>query len=414
MDFKKFKLSFGVALSMLAIGIYWIITDSTVQIVVRSMGYSELVKGIILCIINGLPLLFMPIFAKLSDKSRSKLGRRTPFIIIGSIVCAGSLIGAVFFARGGQIYGYAAFMILSNIAVAMSRPAATSLMPDVIPPRYRSMANSVSNVMSGASSMLILISIIIFGDKYFWIYIIASTLILVSTVIFRLFINEPKLVVENEFSAENFDVLSDGPTGIKYLKTLDKSEFTNLMLLLCTIFMLNFGFSALSVTTQNYAVAVWGMTDSIAAILSITQGAGGIFALFAAPLLSHKIGNRWTMFIAIAVQVVGLFCAYFITSFTLWIFLLFAVIGFGWTSFCVVSLPAVFNFSDIRNNGMFSSMYLVIGSLPKAITVLTSSAMIYSLGYRSLFVYILVCIAIGGIFLIASIIQRPHEVTIKI
>lgn len=81
---------------MIAMGAYFPIIDIAVPIAVRMLGYSELVKGVILMIANGLPLIFYPIFARLSDNSRSRIGRRTPFIYAGVALCAASLIGAVF------------------------------------------------------------------------------------------------------------------------------------------------------------------------------------------------------------------------------------------------------------------------------------------------------------------------------
>lgn len=415
MNIKNLKLSFGVSLALLAMGSYFIISDIAVPIVVRVLGYGETVKGLILMIANGLPLIFVPLAAKMSDKCKSKHGRRTPFIFCGLVLCAASLIGAAFAAKyAHNIWLFAALITMSSIAMAVYHPAAHSLMPDVIPPSSRGAANSVANVVIGAGNFGTLALIMIFGDNYFWIYVIISVIILLSFLIFRIVINEPKLVANNEFSKSNFNIDDNGPTGIKYLKTLDKSEKINLLLILGTIFICNFGYTAMSVTIQNYAVIVWKMTDNLAALLTISMGVGGVIAILLTPYIANKLSNRLSMLISAIFMLAGFLMVFKIDCYTPWLFFMFAVFGGGWSGFCIAALPTVLNFSDIRNNGMFTSMLMVTGGLPKAVTVMTSSIMVQSLGYQSLFPYVMICIGIGIFLLITALLQRPKEVSYKI
>lgn len=288
-------------------------------------------------------------------------------------------------------------------------------MPDVIQPNFRSSANSVANVVMGVGNFSALGLVILFGNDYFWIYIITAVIMVVSVIVYRIFINEPKMVATTAFNTENF--VADDETfvrGKQYLKTLDKSEKINLLLILACIFMCNFGYTALSATVQNYAVCVWGMSDNLAAVITICMGVGGGVMILITPFLSHKIRNRLTIAISIIIIIIGLLAVNFIKSYTPWIFVMCAVFGGGWTVMNIVSLPAILNFSDIRNNGMFTSLYTITCNLPKSITVLTSSIMINSLGYVSLFPYTLVCIGAGGILITAAILQRKQEVTYKI
>ncbi len=411
---QKIKLSVGVSLAMIAMGAYFPIIDIAVPIVVRMLGYSELVKGIILMVVNGLPLVFYPLFARLSDNSRCRLGRRTPYIYAGIALCTAALIGAAFSATRGKIWLFGGLVTLSSIGIAVYRPAAQSLMPDVIQPSFRSTANSVANVVMGVGNFASIGLVILFGNDYFWIYVIAAIIMAVSVAVYRFFINEPKMVAANAFNSENFFVDGDTPKGKAYLRTLDKSEKINLALILACIFACNFGYTALSATIQNYAVSVWAMTDNLAAVLTISMGVGGAVMILITPFLSHKIGNRITIAISIVIIFAGMLAVNFIKSYTPWIFILCAVYGGGWTALNIVALPSILNFSDIRNNGMFTSIYTITCNLPKAITVLTSSIMINSLGYVSLFPYVLTCIALGGVLITSAILQRREEVTYKI
>ena len=95
---EKLKLNYKrtilVGLAFFLISLFWQTYDSIVpKILTDKFGMSQFWSGVIMAFDNIIALFMLPLFGTLSDRSKSKKGRRTPFIIIGTIISACALIG---------------------------------------------------------------------------------------------------------------------------------------------------------------------------------------------------------------------------------------------------------------------------------------------------------------------------------
>lgn len=84
---------FKVGIAFVIIMLFWEVYDFAVPILLdRTYGLSATWRGVIMGLDNLLAIVLLPLFGSLSDKSKGKrFGRRTPFIVIGTIV-AGILV----------------------------------------------------------------------------------------------------------------------------------------------------------------------------------------------------------------------------------------------------------------------------------------------------------------------------------
>lgn len=83
---QTFKVGFAFAIIM----IFWAAYDFVVPLLLEhAYGLSNTVRGLIMGLDNLLSLFMLPLFGKISDNAKGKLvkkfGRRTPFIVIGTI-----------------------------------------------------------------------------------------------------------------------------------------------------------------------------------------------------------------------------------------------------------------------------------------------------------------------------------------
>ena len=68
---------------------FWQAYDNTVPLILTNkFGLSQTLSGIIMALDNVLALFMLPLFGAISDRSRSRFGRRTPFIVAGTLVAA--------------------------------------------------------------------------------------------------------------------------------------------------------------------------------------------------------------------------------------------------------------------------------------------------------------------------------------
>jgi len=66
---------------------FWQAYDTLIpKILTDRFGMSQTASGVIMALDNILALFMLPLFGALSDRTKSQLGRRTPYILIGTIV----------------------------------------------------------------------------------------------------------------------------------------------------------------------------------------------------------------------------------------------------------------------------------------------------------------------------------------
>ena len=122
----NYKRTILVGFAFFLICTFWNAYDTIIpKILTDKFGMTQANSGIIMALDNVLALFMLPLFGTLSDKCRHRLGRRTPFILYGTIVAAVMLV-ALSFVDGQQ---------LKNIGAAAKIDDAASLGPSTTPRR---------------------------------------------------------------------------------------------------------------------------------------------------------------------------------------------------------------------------------------------------------------------------------------
>ncbi len=94
LNYKKVIL---VGFAFFLISAFWQAYDSIVpMILVNKFGLSQSVSGIIMAIDNILAVVLLPLFGTLSDKTNSRFGKRTPYIVLGTILAISAFVGMTF------------------------------------------------------------------------------------------------------------------------------------------------------------------------------------------------------------------------------------------------------------------------------------------------------------------------------
>ena len=89
----NYKRVIFVGFAFFLISAFWQAYDTIVpKILTDKFGMSQAVSGAIMALDNVFALFLLPIFGAFSDKINSKHGRRTPFIVIGTVIAAVLLV----------------------------------------------------------------------------------------------------------------------------------------------------------------------------------------------------------------------------------------------------------------------------------------------------------------------------------
>ena len=93
----NYKRTLCVGFAFFLICAFWQAYDTIVpKILTDRFGMSQFWSGAIMAVDNILALFLLPLFGILSDKTKSKMGKRTPFIIVGTLIAAATLISLSF------------------------------------------------------------------------------------------------------------------------------------------------------------------------------------------------------------------------------------------------------------------------------------------------------------------------------
>ncbi|MBQ2158459.1 MAG: MFS transporter [Oscillospiraceae bacterium] len=167
--------------------------------------------GIVMACDNLAALILLPIFGSISDKTKTPIGKRMPYILTGTLVSAVAFPFIPLFYHNNNIVGMIIMMAIVLMFMMMYRNPAVALMPDITPKPLRAKANGIINIMGylGGAFATVLgiflkLSDYITKERNLWVieipFIIASVLMVISAFVLFATIKENKL--HKELKAE--------------------------------------------------------------------------------------------------------------------------------------------------------------------------------------------------------------------
>ncbi len=93
----NYKRTILVGFAFFLISAFWQAYDNAIPLTLTNkFGMSQGLSGIIMALDNILAVILLPVFGALSDKHNGKYGKRTPFIVIGTVLAAVAFVGLSF------------------------------------------------------------------------------------------------------------------------------------------------------------------------------------------------------------------------------------------------------------------------------------------------------------------------------
>ncbi len=405
----NYKRTFLVGLAFLSICAFWQMYDNVIPLILtNTFKLDEAWSGAIMAADNILALFLLPFFGKLSDRCRSPLGRRSPFILIGTLAAVCLMFVIPFldnrhFAKP-SIATFIAFVValgLLLIAMGSYRSPAVALMPDVTPKPLRSAGNAVINLMGAAGGVIYLIitSVLYSSAKtkgqehinYLPLFAIVAGIMLVAVAVLLLTIRERKL--EAEIKAYDDAHPEETLTTIDEHgnERLPRDVKRSLGFLLVSISLWFIGYNAVTTWFTKYAETKWNMALGDASLCLTVATVGAIISYIPIGALASRIGRRKTILIGVATLAscfaAGWLYTLFVGAFSPILFVLFILIGFTWAAINVNSLPMVVEMCKGSEVGKFTGYYYTFSMAAQTITPITAGYLLSNVGYETLFPY---------------------------
>ena len=384
------KRTFFIGLAFLSISAFWQLYDNVVPLILsQTFGLKETVTGMVMGIDNVLALFLLPLIGAFSDRVNTRIGKRTPFILFGTIFAVIFMLLIPFADNTSNFILFFITLGLVLISMASYRSPAVALMPDLTPKPLRSKANAIINLMGtlGGIFTLVAISTLVADvDKpnYYPVFIAVALLMVVAVALLLITTKENKLP---KYTDDNEDEQEDSN---KEVHTLPKDVKKSLIFLLLSVFLWFTAYNAVTTAFSRYATQVWGFGGgSYANALLVATGAATL-AYIPIGIISSKFGRKKTIVGGIIIMTLSYFAGFLCTEYTPLIYVIFAFTGIGWASISVNSYPMVVEMSRGSDVGKYTGFYYTFSMLAQTITPILSGALLEKVSYRTLFPYAVV------------------------
>ena len=371
--------------------------------------------GVIMTFDNIFGVIFQPTFGKLSDRCRSKLGRRRPFVVFGAPVSA--LLFAIIpvVALTNSLPATMVCIILFVFSMSLWRAPAVALMPALTPPHLRSEGNAIINLMGGVGSVIGMaaggVVAAIYGlvanveitaeneqsTTFPYVFLVGAVVMILGMLVIRFLVKEPSSKLE---AVADRNQLLDAKAKAKAEKEakkaekaaakkekLSKGERKSLVCMLGGLFFLFCGTNAITTFFALFAAEVLGKTTGEATFMTTLFAVCSAIAAIPAGKMGKKLGRKKTILIGLIVFMT-VFLLYVITGSmaVIWVALVFG--GFANMLITVNTLPLVLEIGGVNKVGTFTGYYYTATfSAQIASPIVYGIVRMFTGSYLSLFVY---------------------------
>ena len=407
-----------VGLAFLSICAFWQMYDNVIPLILRETFHmNESLAGAVMALDNILALFLLPFFGTLSDRCRNqRLGRRTPFILIGTAaaVILMNLLPLLDngYAENGGRWRFAAFIVvLGGLLVAMGsyRSPAVALMPDVTPKPLRSRANAIINLMGAVGGMLYLgVAAVLYPtDKvknlvhvnYQPLFLVVSAIMAAAVAVLLLTIREPRLSAENqalEARHPEWNLAEDDGSGHEILP---KPVKRSLGFLLASIALWYIGYNGVTTWFTTYISEIMGEGLGTASRCLLVATAGAIVSYIPIGAVASKVGRRKTILAGCALLAACFFTGFLLTTafstLNFAMYIVFALVGLAWAAINVNSLPMVVEMCRGSDIGKFTGYYYTASMAAQVVTPVLAGTLMRHVSYRILFPYAALFVALS-------------------
>ena len=404
-----YKTTIMIGLGFFTMGLMDPLYDNYVPVFLSGFLETRAAIGAFMTIDNIMALILIPLVTGLSDRARTSIGRRMPYILV---TLPASAILFALLPRAGMtsLAVFVATIVAFNLFKQSARGPVVALMPDTVPNEYRSEANGVINMMGGIAAVVGTLALAplmdarlvlpVIGDTSRQLpFLIAGALIVVAVIALFSTVKERRLT-ESEPPRESV---------FKSIKGIFEQTDKSAVYILIALFLWFSAYWAMRPFMTLYVIEYLGLSEGLAGFST------GMFAVaylsFAIPsgMVAHRIGRKRTIRIAlIGMAVVSLlmFTHEFWTV-TLGASQMFAVgtfwallfiFGIFWGAANTNSFPMLWQMANFNPLGAYTGVYYVFSQSAAILAPPLTGAIVDVLEFRAIF--LVTALVMVGSFLV--------------
>lgn len=404
------KLNYGrtflIGLAFMSICSFWQVYDNIIPLMLKNtFGLGETVTGVVMALDNVLAIFLLPIFGSISDKVDTKLGKRTPFIIAGTVLAVFFMLLLPVADKAVNLPLFVGALFGALISMGLYRSPAVALMPDLTPNRLRSRANAVINLLGAVGGVYALLMIKLLVGKegkpdYEPLFLSVAAIMVAAVVVLVLTIREKKIAAqvakeEAAWDAENEAVPAEQEkTGQECADGTEKKAtvlapevLRSMGFMLASIFLWFTAYNAVTTAFSRYTVVVWKLESSGFTDCLMVATVAAIVSYIPIGQISSRLGRKKTIMGGVMLMALSYFAAIFVKEYTPVINVAFALIGVAWAAINVNSYPMIVAMSEGADIGKFTGTYYTFSMAAQIVTPILSGFLLEKVSYHTLFPY---------------------------
>lgn len=406
-----------VGMAFLSICAFWQMYNSVIPLILTNTFHlNETWSGVIMALDNVLALFLLPLFGGISDRTKTRIGRRRPFILFGTIsavilMLMLPLLDDSYFnaAATWKLVLFIGILGLLLIAMGTYRSPAVALMPDVTPKPLRSQANAIINLMGALGGIIyLLVATVLYSEartagkthvSYLLLFSVVAGIMMVALLVLMTLVDEPKMYqaaqdYEAAHPEDSLTVVDE--SGEESLPAPVKKSLAFLLLSIAFWFI---GYNAIETWFTTYANHMWSMSLGSASLCLTIATAGAIVTYIPSGTLASKIGRKKTILTGVVLLASCFFAAmvysFLSNKFHPALYALFVLVGVAWAFINVNSLPMVVEMCKGSDVGKFTGYYYTFSMAAQTVTPILAGALLNRVGYMSLFPYAGIAVALA-------------------
>jgi MFS family permease len=400
------SVTFLIGFGFFTMGLMDILYDSYVPIFLGKYISRNALVGGIMTLDNILAVFLIPIVSLWSDNTRTRIGRRMPFIIV-LLPLSALCFSLIPYAAGLSLAAMLLVIFGLNLFKQSVRGPIVALMPDTVPGEYRSEANGIINTMGALGSIISTVGLarlmsldlklpLLGNTKDRLPFPVAGLFVLVATVLVFAFVRERNR--DGEDKEEKIPL-------VRSLKSIAGEKDKSALWILLSLFFWFMGYQGILPFIGKLSVEIFHTSMSNATLPAAMVGVAQ--ALFAIPsgFVAHRIGRRKAIRGSL-VAIAGLFCvsAFLVSSlaaplgqgtrFALFLASLF-VLGVFWITIITNSFPMLWQMATFGTIGVYTGLYYTFSQAAAISSPPFTGAIIDVAGYPGIFVFAAACMLVA-------------------
>jgi Na+/melibiose symporter-like transporter len=354
----QLRLALLVSLGIFAQESVWNFHDSQTPVTLSEYTTSVALIGLIMGLDNIIGIFVQPLMGWLSDRTRSRWGRRTPFIVVGAPIAA-LLFMLVPLAPSFPIL--ILVIILFSLTANSFKPITESLIADNQLPEHRSKANALGRFASGLTIIVsALLSLFVVDESVELAYVLAALVMVACFAILLLTLREPRTAAYRAVVDEDRDQGRETTGFFAVFKDIFTDRDRSRLFMVAAIIVTWGAWAGIRALLTLYGVEQLGLSRGDAGGLTLPASVAFLVVVIPVAIVSDRWGRRRMMRIGIIVFAIGALVAFtFNTSATATLVgVLIAACGFA--GFAVNAAVMLWNLAPSqRLIGVYTGIFAV-------------------------------------------------------